>query len=187
MLPLSDKHRNQLYHERKLNQGDIKALGVKSYDWRWIHRIINQLQAKYSDSKLLAVPGFFINAKGRISLSISNSGLLIPVSQEGRIAGIRVRPDEIAEGGSKYYWLSSTLHSGSAAKVIAPIYNPISGDKIPNRLGITEGEFKAYIAAKLLGYPFISVPGVGNWESTGTVELAKTLIGSAGMVTNQWC
>ncbi len=157
---------------RRLTKEEVEILGVKSVpaDSRLI---CAWLAKKYGRRNLLKVPGFFLNKRGQIQLNVMGSGLFIPVIANGIIQGLRVRPDKTSDEGSKYFWLSSASKSGPGAKSCAAIYRPVTGTTIGNTVGITEGEFKAFIAAQRLGYPVISVPGTGSWQSAGAIELAK--------------
>jgi hypothetical protein len=191
-LALNPRHHKELSDpegKRRLNPDEIKAFGAKSLPSSWpaIRRVLEQLKRDYGEATLCSVPGFYLekhsNSGGRLCLAASLGALLIPSIVDGQITGIRVRPDASGQDGPKYYWLSSAKHGGSGARVQAPVYTPLKGIKQSGIVGITEGEFKAFIAAQRLGYPFISVPGVGNWQSAGALEEARQMAGPGGLVT----
>jgi hypothetical protein len=184
-LTISPRHLQELLDpkgKRQLTPAEVKAMGVKSLPGSWpeINRILEQLRRKHGKATLCSVPGFYLDEAGRFHLAAGLGTMLLPVVADGLITGLRARHDA---GG--YYWLSSARHGGPGARMQTSVYIPLPGviPAEPGRVGITEGEFKAFIAAQRLGYPFISVPGVGNWQSAGAVEEARCLAGPGGLVT----
>lgn len=172
-LTINPRHYRELTDpagKRRLSAEEVKALGIKSLP-RNTSEVCTKLEKKYGRETLLTVPGFYLR-KGSMALA-AGEGMLLPSSDGHHITGLRVRPERPAENGPKYFWLSSAKHDGPGPKARASIYQPLKGTTVPNTIGITEGEFKAFIAAQHLGYSFISTPGTAAWQSAGVVELAK--------------
>ncbi len=180
-LTLTTAHRKLLTDptgNRKLTAQGVEAIGVKSYPgYGLMQDVCARLEKKYGQAVLLTVPGFYLNPKGVIALAgAGSSGMLLPSFDGQYITGLRIRSDQAGKDATRYYWLSSAnekYNNGPAAKVRASIYYPLDGIKQPGIVGITEGEFKARIAADKLGYPFISTPGTSSWKTAQVVELAK--------------
>jgi hypothetical protein len=167
--------------KRRLTPAQIKSMNVKTWpsSRREQRRILNRLQGKFGLSTLLTVPGFYVNREGYLAAAATPGAMLLPSIANGVITGLRVRPDDPGDG-PKYYWFSSKKHGGPGALTRASVYMPLNGTVVPNQIGITEGEIKGFKTAQILGYPFISVPGVGNWKSAGAVEQALKLVGKGG-------
>jgi hypothetical protein len=186
LLPLYRRHKEQLTDPtgpRRLSEVEVKALGVKSVpDYSLNRDICARLEATHGRARLLTVPGFYLNPKGVITLA-AGPGMLLPAFNIlHNITGLQVRSDQAGKGEDipRYYWLSSAKHDdGPGARPLAGLYQPLNGIKQPGVIGITEGPFKAFIAAQKLGYPFISTPGTGSWQAAGVVELARSIAPAA--------
>lgn len=112
----------------------------------------------YSLAQLLGVPGFFLNASGRLSIG-GSQGMLIPCyDAKKRIVACQIR----VKGGG-YRWLSSASKEGGVGSG-AP--SNVLGSRDAESLWITEGVFKAIaILRHGLNEAVIAMPGVGNLRS----------------------
>jgi hypothetical protein len=113
------------------------------------------------------VPGFFRkDSEAGPRWTIAGSpGLLIPCrATDGRIRALRIRPDD-PRGAGKYRWFSSTERPGGVGSgVHSHVARPTSAAAEPGTAWITEGEFKADLAADWLHALVVSIPGVSSWS-----------------------
>jgi Domain of unknown function (DUF3854) len=127
--------------------------------------------AVVSGSLVGSVPGF-VRHRGQVRL-VGVPGLLVPVQDmDGRVVGLRVRPDERGDGG-KYRWISDTSADPNAVGIdghTIHVAYPLSWSGAARYLPVVEGELKARISAERFGVPVLSVPGVAN-----TRNVAATL------------
>lgn len=189
-LRLSERHRAELA-ARELEPEQITRHGYKTLPLEGRARLCRDLIARFGQEALRGIPGLYVKrgGYGDYWTLAGSPGLLIPVRDEqGRIVGLRIRVDD-PQGEGKYRWLSSDgkpggTGSGSPVHIATPKHNNIAngqkGDYRNNPLWITEGEFKANIAADHLDVACISVPGVSSWR--GAVEAAQTLRPDGGTV-----
>jgi hypothetical protein len=192
-LPLHNRHLKILLDpkgKRRFTMADIAAMGLKSMpdSQDELNRTLGQLAGRHGVEALLKIPGFYLDKKNNLSLATGAiKGMLIPSYNGHQVTGLRVYPDKPGNG-PKYYWLSSagTGKQGPAAQAKASIYKPLQASANNGRpggiVGITEGEFKAHIAAQYLSYPVISTPGIQSWKTAGVVEAAVELAGQGGRV-----
>jgi hypothetical protein len=128
------------------------------------------------DDALRGVPGFWLAEEGRGAFwTICGApGLLLPcLAPDGRIRGLRVRPDVQGDGG-KYRWLSSAHRpSGTGSGTHCHVARPCNSLR-DDAVWITEGELKADLAAERLGTVVVSIPGVDLW-SRALPDLAELL------------
>jgi hypothetical protein len=125
--------------------------------------IIAALLHKYTREELLAVPGFR-EQNGHIT--IRGAGMILPTRDlDGKIHAIDLRRDTVKDGQARYYKLSSrTEDDQDAPSPGAPphVAIPVGGVTVNSVIGITEGVKKADYAADALGYPVISIAGIGS-------------------------
>jgi len=138
----------------------LRAEGFHEPELRWYGSLDSkraligrELQRKYANGLLAAVPGFYIRADGQLAISAPD-GLLVAVrDEEGRIIGMQVRVAE-RDGSKKYLWLSSASKAGPASGAPAAIAGPASA-----MVWVTEGAKKAHSAALALDCRVIGLPG----------------------------
>jgi hypothetical protein len=159
---LSGKHREDLL-ARGCSEEEIRQGGYGSLPLRGRARLCRQIAA--GDALALeGVPGFCRrDGEGGDYWTLAGSpGLLIPCrAPDGRVRGLRIRPDDPG-GEGKYRWLSSAdrpggTGSGAHCHVARP------GVVRDERVWIVEGEIKANISAARLGAVVVSIPGVDSW------------------------
>lgn len=153
MLPLYDKHRNDLIR-RKLPEEVIKKNHYKSVPndgpERW--KIARVLSQKYD---LTQVPGFFQREgkKGLYWDFYAQEGYFIPVlNPKKQIIAMQIRVDDESKG--KYKWFSTSKGAGSGS----PIHCRIGDD--PTTVYLTEGPLKLDIAHFFSGRTMIANGGV---------------------------
>lgn len=172
-LSLTPEHLDNLIG-RGISEQNIRANGYKS--WPYKRRdLVSRCVAEFGEQSLLGVPGFWKDDTGRVQLS-GVSGIAIPVRDaNGKIEGIKLRPDKPADPTSKYVHLSSNPEpnkkthevkypNGTAAKVMVH-FPQGGGDQAGRDIRVTEGELKADVSTLLSPTYTISVPGVGLWEN----------------------
>lgn len=125
--------------------------------------IITALLHKYTREELRGVPGFR-EQNGHIT--IRGAGMILPTRDlNGKIHAIDLRRDTVTDGQARYYKLSSrTDDDQDAPSPGAPphVAIPAGGVTVDGVIGITEGVKKADYAADALGYPVISIAGIGS-------------------------
>lgn len=157
-LTLGSAHRKQLE-----DRGDAavaaEARGYRTLPQKGRDRLCRNLAEQ---ERLEGVPGFFITKRGCWELW-AKPGLLIPArGPDGKLRGLRIRPDNPGDGG-KYRWLSSAKQKGGAGSdAHCHVARPPGKIRDP-ALWITEGEVKADLSALWLGAVVLSVPGVDLW------------------------
>jgi len=131
---------------------------------------------------LIGVPGFYL-ADGRYgkywTVAGSPGTLIACQGPDGKIRGLRIRPDAQGEGG-KYRWLSSSDREGGAS---SGVHCHVARPKhvTDSTVWLTEGEIKANISAERLGAVVVSIPGVTSW-STALPDIADLLPGGGKVV-----
>jgi hypothetical protein len=159
---LGGQHRQDLL-ARGYSEKEIAECGYGSLPLQGRARLCREIMAA-DPLALDGVPGFYRrDGKGGDYWTLAGSpGLLIPCrAPDGRIRGVRIRPDDPGEGG-KYRWLSSKdrpggCGSGVHCHVARP---PVVRD---DRLWVVEGEIKADLSAARLAAVVVSIPGVDSW------------------------
>lgn len=183
LCPLSAPWRDHL-HRRGLTDAEIAADGYATLPERdaW-DGIAATLVAEFGPGIVGQVPGLLCR-DGSAAMMGWPDTLLIPVLDETRrIVGLRVRHGEgdQRQGTGKYSWFSSQgTRDGRSPGAPAHLALPPHHDKMTvTRIVVTEGEIKANIAARKLGLPVISVPGV---SITGDVVRMLRALGA----TDAW-
>ena len=132
--------------------------------------IIAALLHTYTREELRGVPGF---REQNGNIKIRGAGMMLPTRDlDGKIQAIDLRRDTVKDGQARYYKLSSrTDDDVDAPSPGAPphIAIPAGGVTVTSVIGITEGVKKADYAADALGYPVISIPGIGSWRAASEV------------------
>lgn len=111
------------------------------------------------------MPGFVVKEgrSGRYLALRGSAGLIIPCrDRAGRIVALKVRRDEVGEGGPRYCYISSAGHGGPGSGALAHV--PIGTPQMAERVRLTEGGLKADIIQARTGLPTVSIPGVGSWR-----------------------
>jgi hypothetical protein len=174
--------------KRRLTLAEVQAMGVKTLpvDRLEVAGVLAQLGRKYGIEKLCQVPGFYADKQGRLGVNAKPGSLLIPAHDGHTVTGMEVATDI---PGKKYIrltsasaWLKEKGIDGPKGWQRAALYMPIQGVRKPGVIGITEGAFKAFIAAQKIGIPFIAVPGVSNWR-LGALDIALEKVGKGGKIT----
>jgi len=174
--PLSDQHRADLDRRGVAPGRIVGAFGSLRLKGR--AAIGKSLQAAGIDPN--GIPGLTLKTgdHGEYWSLAGSPGLLIACRSPSRlIRGLRIRPDgpmAAGKGGGKYRWFSSTdMPGGTASGAHCHVAIP-AVDTDPGTVWLTEGEFKAEIAADRLGVKVISIPGVGTW-SRALADLTELL------------
>jgi len=132
--------------------------------------IIAALLHTYTREELRGVPGF---REQNGNIKIRGAGMMLPTRDlDGKIHAIDLRRDTVKDGQARYYKLSSrTDDDVDAPSPGAPphVAIPAGGVTVASVIGITEGVKKADYAADALGYPVISIPGIGSWRAASEV------------------
>lgn len=179
-LPLHARHRDQL-RARGLTDAEVEAGGYRSFPiLAGRVDLVGNLVKDLSEEIFASVPGFCrVQRPGgteRWNLA-GEAGIAVPVRDEqGRVVGIRIRPDR-QQPGRKYTWLSSAGHrcgTGAPAELhfAWPSGRP---DASLRTCYVTEGEFKANAISSRLGVLAVSIPGVNLWRSTDLPRRLKAL------------
>jgi hypothetical protein len=170
-LTLSEAHR-EAQRERGLTDEAIDRAGYRSLPGQGRPRIVRELRERFGDI-ILRVPGFVVKEgrSGRYPTLRGPAGLLVPCrDRAGRIVALKVRRDEVKEGGSRYVYVSSSGHGGPGSG--SPAHVPLGTPETAELVCLTEGELKADVVQALSGLPTLSVPGVGNWRPALAVLMA---------------
>lgn len=174
-LSLSDLHRNNLL-KRGVDERFIQDKGYRTLPLEGRYALTKTLQEVVGTDNLLGVPGFY-QAEGRNGpywTLAGRPGMLIPtLNLRGQIQGLQIRVDNPSEKVKKYQWLSSFDRPGGTSSGVHIHVAIPRNIVIPGVIGVTEGPLKADIAAELLGWIFLAVPGVNNWR--GVTELCMEL------------
>lgn len=177
LLTLSEEHREHLKNIRCLTDDQINKIGFKStppfYKCDKIARTL--LNSGYT---LEGVPGFYKrNGIWTVMFCSYTKGVLIPVRTiDGLIQGLQIRldvplkNDDSDKFGAKYIWHSS----GSKPYGTSP-GGPVQflGNKSAERVYITEGYLKSYIAHCLSGETFAAMLSANSTAALN--ELFSTL------------
>jgi hypothetical protein len=150
---------------RGFSEAEIQARGYRTLPLRGRSRCAREVGAG-DPQALVGVPGFYeaTNGTGISYKSISGRpGLLIPCrAPDGKIRGLRIRPDDSC--GGKYEWFSSNRKpGGTGSGVHCHVARPLR--VADTCVWIVEGEIKADLAAERLGAVVVSIPGVSAWWS----------------------
>lgn len=182
---LSEQHREYL-HGRGIFDDEIERYGyftMPTDSNRMIEGLRIFLESKGLDETyLLGIPGFYrFRESGKIGM-VCPSGIGIPLRDVGgRITAIQIRHDVLLYPDAPRYtaFSSSMVNSGNQAKwmemgcgpkdMLSVLY-PDSNEH-PNKVLITEGQFKAAKWADLKKMITITVQGVNN-----TNGIEKTLL-----------
>jgi hypothetical protein len=162
-LSLSKAHREAL-NLRGLNDDAIDRAGYRTLPVQGRPRIVRELRERFGD-KLLRVPGFIVkeSQSGRYLTLRGSAGLLVPCrDRTGRIVALKVRRDDVSEGGRRYVYCSSAGNGGPGPG--APIHCPSGIPEAATLVRLVEGELKADIVQELTRLPTMSVPGVASWR-----------------------
>jgi len=166
LCPLTDAQRA----DQRLTQAQADRYGWLPGDADSQARLIAALLTTHTREELLGVPGF-CDQRGR--LTIRGAGLMLPTRDlDGKIQAIDLRRAVVKDGQSRYIKLSSrTDDDPDAPSPGAPAHvaMPADGVAVPGHVGITEGVKKADAAADALGYPVISIPGIGATRAASSV------------------
>jgi hypothetical protein len=148
--------------KRGLTDDQMERSQYKTLVQKTHAELAEKMEANFSRETLLSVPGFFVNDRGTLTIACM-PGLLIPVrGSDGRIGGLKSRPDKKMSGGAKYFWVSSKTHGGPSPG--AQIHVPLGSPEKADVWRITEGELKADVAWAKSGIPTLSAPGATIWR-----------------------
>ncbi len=179
-LPLADEHRAAL-RARGLDDLAIDDNGYRSLPRSGRAALAGRLADRFDRDRLLTVPGVGVRRDGeRTWVSFGGPpGMLIPVrSVNDEIVALKVRADEVFEGGGRYCFVSSARYDGPSP---APaVHVPVWEARHTQVVRVTEGELKADVAGHLSGIRTISVPGIGGWRAAMPV---LDELGRRGMTT----
>jgi Domain of unknown function (DUF3854) len=160
-LALSPANKVDL-ERRGFPEGEADRLCYRSMPHRRREDIAAEMAKRFGRDVLLHVPGFFIDARGSLSITCL-PGLLIPARDaRGRIAALIIRPNQKLDDGSKFRWVSSKTKGGPSPG--APPHVPLGIRRPARAVRLTEGQLKADLATILSGIPTVGAPGVGNWR-----------------------
>jgi len=129
-------------------------------------RIVTALLDTYTREELRGVPGFREH-NGHITIRGGDMMMLPTRDLDGKIHAIDLRREVVQPKQSRYIKLSSRIgRDGDAPSPGAPAHValPAGGVTVDGVIGVTEGVKKADYAADALGYPVVSIPGVGSWR-----------------------
>lgn len=166
LLQLHTLHKQDL-KRRGVTDPEIKELerkGYKSIEPKKAGTIAKKLLEK--GFRLDGIPGFFRNRDGMWEASFyeGNRGYLCPVySLNHKIKGFQIRVDHPVNK-RKYIWFTSSgFDGGTSSGSPAGVSGYIS--PVQRSIHVTEGILKAELASLRSGYPYIGIPGVGNYKS----------------------
>lgn len=175
MLPLEEKHRQDLIH-RGMTEAQIREFGVKSLPTVGLSSIPQYLMERgYS---LKGIP-LFGRKGGRWQLCLQGrqSGYFIPYyDRQGRIEQLQIRYDiDFQQGMSeqdiqslknrRYRWASSNGYEDGAAARNIPFWGRIGLFKNSPFMCVTEGGLKASVASYISGDWFCAIPGVSCYDA----------------------
>ena len=157
LLPI---HRADLL-KRGLTHKMIVRNGYKSYPLDKGKRLVI-CQELSKDYNLKHVPGFYTDKSGTWNISDLPNGYFLPVRNlDGKIQGLQIRVFPFNEQchNSKFFWLSS-LGKPNGAGASNWLHATVPhGQKINDRIWLTEGALKADIASYYIKTPFFAIPG----------------------------
>ncbi len=160
--PLSDEHRALLTSpQHGLADEQAARYGTLPADLERRRAVARKV---LSDCKVVSgatVPGFYLD-KQQCQTVGYGGGILMPRRDlQGRLTGFMVRSDKPG-ADPRYTWLSSASAGGPTSGSAPHIAQPRELRE-PTKVGIVEGIKKADVLADRLGYPHISINGVGTW------------------------
>jgi len=136
-------------------------------------RIVTALLDTYTREELLGVPGFRAH-NGHITIRGGDMMMLPTRDLDRQIHAIDLRREVVQPKQSRYVKLSSRTDGDEDAPspgAPAHVALPAGGVTVDGVIGVTEGVKKADYAADALGYPVVSIPGVGSWRAAvGVIE-----------------
>lgn len=159
LMTLSDGDRNAL-EARGLSQTAIDRAKYRTMSWLGFCRVIEPLERQFSRERILTVPGFRTDRKGKIE-PVCESGLLIPVRGiDGRIVALKVRQS----GRIKYRWFGGAGSPSTGNPAHFPL--GVAADRGSRVTRIVEGPLKADVLTHLQPTLLtIGFPGVASWQS----------------------
>lgn len=162
MFPLTVKQKEYLCYERGVPEQELHNFGYLPQDALARYHIAQKLYKKYGD-KILEVPGFYVNEKENVMLNGTKGFILAVRNVLNYIVGMQIRRENIGNGEfARYIWLSSVNKDGCSPGSPVHVYRPSTWRT--NTVLITEGIFKAIVAAEHFGCRAISLQGMGNWR-----------------------
>ena len=182
--PLSNKHKEYLHNNRKMDDETIKKYGFFTMPKRAILKgFLVEIEKEFGSQEVLGtIPGFFKRDGEKsftFSFSKESSGIGIPITDYlDRVVGIQIRKDFMKEADySRYTWFSSAFAMSSLNKKNlecgtssgSPIAVCYPDNLKSSAIFITEGKFKAIEIAKNFNSIAISVQGVGTWKNVSEV------------------
>lgn len=191
-LSLTEEFRSSLLNERKLREDELKDFFVypNPSDADFWSRFRRELGATtgvkeeaQQDKLLLGVPGFYLNARGKLTfIGSSKSSIgIITRNRDGLISGIQMRVMEhLAPGERRYSFLSSGFADGlersrgtygCSCGYVEDVVLPGRSSKWCRAIAITEGRFKAMALARM-GFVAVNMHSISNWNPAGDVALA---------------
>lgn len=160
-LQLSDAHRDAL-RKRGLSGEAIDAAGYRTLP-EDTHTLALGLLTRLQRPTYDLIPGLIRRGGIRIN---APPGLLIPVRDfVGRIAALRIRPDDPGDGGKYRYLSSRRTKNPDGPSPGSPAHVPVGISGPVEVVRITEGEIKADVAYHRSGIPTVSCPGVASWRA----------------------
>ncbi|MFN8608849.1 MAG: hypothetical protein U0931_15050 [Vulcanimicrobiota bacterium] len=152
--------------EDQLKARGLSELAIREYGFRSVPQS-NPVRANVAEhiARLFpfwaSVPGM-VDQKGKPRLAASQGLCIFGKDLAGRINGVRLRLD--STDGSRYVWLSSAKQNGPSAGAPPSFWKPISRRSEDDIVRVTEGQFKAGVAAELTG-----IPGIASGSGVGTM------------------
>ena len=178
LMQLQDLHKAD-FKRRGATDFEIKELekkGYKSVEPKNARLLAKKLEEK--GIRLDGIPGFYRNRDGKWEASFyeGNKGYLCPVySLNQKIKGFQIRVDHPVNK-RKYIWFTSSgFEGGTSSGSPAGISGYIS--PVQKNIRVTEGILKAELASMRSGYPYIGIPGVGNYKSLQLVLMELKIRG----------
>ena len=184
---LSAKFQSILREERKLTESDLAdyftfpAPSNRLFWERFYSILIEQtkMDKKEISETLLGVPGFFLNAKGKLtflSLRKANVGILIH-DRARHVSGIQMRTmSPLKPGEARYHFFSSGFADGSnsvgtkgcGCGFVEDVLFPTK--RWCGAIAVTEGRFKA-VTLSHLGFLTVNMHSISNWRPAGSAAL----------------
>lgn len=181
-LPLAPRHEKDL-SSRGFTLEEIKLARYKTFTKNLRERLDLYLAERYSREDLARVPGF--SEDGYLSRNEMLNGLLVPVRKPSHDGPSRIYLLKSRRSIRPKYVLWTSEHLTAEPGYHWPLFNGVS--KLTS-LRITEGEFKADLAALRTSIPTVSMPGIDHTK--GLLDFcngfASTLPIDAIRVTWDW-
>ncbi len=181
-LPLSDKHREQLWG-RGLTDNEIDRRRYRTKPAGNCAKICGEICAELGEAIYRATPGFINCGKHQLA---TYAGLVVPVRDVAHgIIALQLRLDVPTASGKYRYFTSRSKVTPEAPSPGAPIHVSLGTDAAAvvaagGVIRITEGSLKADVATSLSRRPTFSVPGVGLWRSA--IDVLRTLRARTALV-----